>query len=210
MSYSAVRVRFGGIESKVARCLFGVLCLGAATSAAAGVIPISFNDFFADPAAQVSISADGSTATLAESDAFGLISLSNVPGLGDPNVVVAANGATLQFDYALDLPAGNTDVFHVALLDGTTGAVLDPLFEFFSSATGSGTIQFDLSSLVGQTLGLSFELASNDSVYSATLALSNLQIVSPTSVAEPPTLLLMCSSLLMLVAVRRRAPAGSR
>jgi hypothetical protein len=145
----------------------------------AGAIPISFNAFTYDSGAPVSVAADGSTATISESAELAVVFLSNLPGLGDPEVIVAAPGSLLVVDYQFDEPEGNDDSFHVALLDGTSGDSLGDAYEFSTSSSGSGSVQFDLSSLVGTTLGLQFGLAAelNDMQYSSSVALSNLHTV---------------------------------
>lgn len=153
---------------------------------------ISLTGFSFDPGAPVVIAADGSSAALTESESLAVVFLSNIPGFGDPELIVAAPGAMLRFDYQFDEPAGgNDDVFHVALLDGDNGDVLGGAFEFFASASGNGRVEFDLSSFVGTKLGLQFELAAEintDTLYSSALTVSNLEIV-PTAVVPLPTAL---------------------
>jgi MYXO-CTERM domain-containing protein len=189
--------------------------LFSATSAQA--IPISFNDFFREADAPVSVAADGSTATLGESPDFGLVYLSNLPGLGDPEVIIGGAGITLAFDYTFTMPSGNADIFHVALLDGLTGSVFGAAYELFVLATGGGHVTFDLSGLGGATLGMQFELAPElaDAAFDSLVTLSNLQLLAaeppppppPTGVPSPGTLPLLIAGGLALL--RRRSQQGT-
>lgn len=196
-------------------CLVALLSAGKAAA-----IPVSLNDFFHETDAPVTVSADGATATLGESDAFGLVYLSNVPELGDPEVIVGGAGVTLAFDYAFTLAANNADAFHVALLDGFTGAVLDTAYELFVLATGSGHQTFDLSALGGVRLGMQFELASepDDGGFDSILTISNLQLLlkepppppPPTDVPEPTSAFLLAGGLALLTArLRKRNQVSS-
>lgn len=174
-------------------------CAFAASMLFAAVLPanaasISLADFSFDPGAPVAIAVDGSSATLTESESLAVVFLSNIPGFGDPELIVAAPGAMLRFGFQFDEPAGgNDDVFHVALLDGDNGDVLGGPFEFFASASGNGQVEFDLSSFVGTKLGLQFELAAEmgDAVFSSVLTVSNLEVVPTAAVPLPAALPLM-------------------
>ena len=73
-----------------------------AGSAHADIIPIDLNDFFADP--EVTVSGAGDTAGFVESQSFFSTILSNDPGLGDPNVVLAGAGTQLLFDFVFTAP----------------------------------------------------------------------------------------------------------
>ncbi len=180
-----------------------VMALLLLAAGPAGAASISFNNFVFDAGAPVVITLDGSSATLTESASLGVVFLSNVPGLGDPELIIAAPGYMLTFDYQFDEPAGNDDVFHVALLDGTNGDPLGGAFEFFASGSSSGQVQFDLSSLVGLTLGLQFELAAEfgDAVLTSSLTLSNLQT---TPVPAPAAAPLLLTALAWAIRWRRR------
>lgn len=171
----------------------------------ANAIPLSFGDFYTDPGAPVVISSDGSSATLSEDPGFFAVVLSNVPGFGDPQLILPQNGTILSFSYSFSEPVGNDDVFHVALLDGLTGSVLDPTFEAFFTDTSAGLIKFDLSSLVGLTLGLQIELVPGlgDGSFDSILQLSHLDLTvpdtgPPTSVPEPSGVVLFAIALGLL------------
>jgi hypothetical protein len=72
--------------ARIAAAVGFVIALLSAGRAAA--IPIDLNAFFHFPDAPVTVSADGSTATLAESADFGAVVLDNIPAFGDPEVIV--------------------------------------------------------------------------------------------------------------------------
>jgi len=189
------------------------LALCAATTASAAIDSLSFNDFYSDPGAPIAISADGSTATFTESPALSVVFLSNIPALGDPAILIGSANAYLQFDYSFNLAANNQDVFHAAVLNGTTGDSLGGVYDLFVPATSSGTYKVDLSAQAGQTLGLQFELASliGDLGFDSSLTLSNLEVVTAgvVNAPEPPPALLMLPivGVLFLLERRRRTVA---
>lgn len=191
---------------RVARFAAKIGFLVASLSAAdAFAVPVSLNDFFYEAGAPVTVAADGSTATLGESDAFGVVFLSNVPALGDPEVILGGAGVTLAFDYSFTLGADNDDVFHVALLNGLTGDVLDVAYELLVDATGTGHKIFDLSTLGAVTLGLQFELVPQlaDLGFDSIVTISNLQLLKETSpppaqVPEPMTAFLLLGGLALV------------
>lgn len=162
----------------------------------AGAASISLADFSFDSGAPVAIAGGGSSATLTESESLAVVFLSNIPGFGDPELIVAAPGTRLRFWYQFDEPAGNDDVFHAVLLEGTNGDVLGGPLEFFASASGSGQVEFDLSSLVGMTLGLQFELAAEmgDAVFTSVLTVSDLELVPTAAIPLPAALPLMLTA----------------
>lgn len=180
---------------RTARFVCGLIALlGSIVPLTARAAAIDFNQLFHDPGAPIRIAADGSSAVLSEDPAVFAVFLSNVPGFGDPQLITATTGARLSFDYDFNEPANNADIFHFALLDGLTG---DPLAgeELFVTDTGSGTASFDLSALLGTTLGMQFELIPdllNDFGFDSTLTLSNLRIDTPvvTPVDEPGNVVL--------------------
>ena len=182
-----------------AQC-FGALLL---TTNAVAAAPVDLNGFFFEPGTPVTVSADGLSATLAESSDIGVVFLSNVPGLGDPQVIVAGAGNRLRFDYRFEEPLGNADVFHVALLDGNSGAPLGGTYELFVTATQNGFAEFDLSSLSGLALGLQYELSPelSDAGLDSIVTISNLQLVP---VPAPAALGLLSSALLTGTCLRKR------
>jgi len=196
-----------------ARIVAMALALCVATTASAEIDPLSFNDFYSDPGAPIAISADGSTATFTESPALSVVFLSNIPALGDPAILIGSANSYLQFDYSFNLAANNQDVFHAAVLNGTTGDSLGGAYDLSVPGTSSGTYKVDLSAQAGQTLGLQFELASliGDLGFDSSLTLSNLEVVTAgvVNAPEPPPALLMLPivGVLLLLERRRRTVA---
>lgn len=153
-------------------------------------VPINLNDFFADPT--VAIAADGYSAVLSEDPFFTPILLANDPGLGDPNVIVPGVGFQLMFDFDFSEGVADDDEFGAFVLDGATGLSVGAGFEIFIQNTSSGSVSFDLTSLVGQTLGLQFQLSAlpGDAGLGSTLTLSNVRIEGAIGIPEPSSLTL--------------------
>jgi hypothetical protein len=192
IGYLALMTRFRS-AARARRTVCHAFCLiiivATLVPAAARAAPIDFNQLFHDPGAPISIAADGSSAVLSEDPSVFAVFLSNVPAFGDPQLITAAPGARLAFEYSFNEPAGNADLFHFALLEGTTG---NPLAgnELFVTETSSGGVSLDLSAFIGASLGLQFELIpdlSNDLGFDSMLTLSNLRIELPdiTPLEEP-------------------------
>jgi hypothetical protein len=163
------------------------LLLPAVASATSS--PIDLNLLFREPGAPITVAADGSSATLGENAAAPTAVLSNIPGFGDPELISASAGGKLLFDYEY---FGNVDAAAFSLLDGLTGDSLNG-FSFFVQSPGTGTISWDLSSLLGTTLGVAFELIPVDEAFNSSVTISNVRIDRPdaTSVDEPETLALL-------------------
>lgn len=182
--------------------------LSATSASADTVTPISLLDFFAD--SSVAVAPDGSTATLSEDFSFSSVILSNDPGLGDPNVIIPAANRYLSFDYNfMETGTSADDEFGVFLLDGTTGASLGSPFEHFFDSSSSGSISFNLTSLVGvgSTIGLQFQLSAlfSDFSYDSTVSVSNLRLIDKMAIVPlPATGLLLMSGLTGFALTRRR------
>jgi hypothetical protein len=211
-SFSSGTVR----GSAVLRLMRGVLALAAMLSSTAVLAipidtvlstPIDMNLLFHEPGAPIGIAADGSSATLAEDPNVFAVFLSNVPDFGDPRLLTAAAGARLAFDYDFAEAPDNTDIFHFALLDGELGHALD-LFSLFVTQSGSGSASFDLSALVGTSLGLQFELVPDpqaDHGFDSLLTISQLRVETPViAVTEPGALALLALGLTAVMMLRRR------
>jgi hypothetical protein len=171
--------------------------------------PIDLNQMFHDPGAPIAIAADGSSATFTEDPSVFAVFLSNIPALGDPTLITAGVG-TLRFDYLFNEAPGDADLFHFALLDGESGAVLDP-FEVFVSEGGAGSIAFDLSRLAVASLGFQFELVpdlANDLAFGASLTIANLRVDTPIPASGPGGALALFSYCALLFAGRRRILRG--
>ncbi len=173
---------------------------------AAVATQISLNDFFADPT--VLVAPDGSNALMTEDPFFSSVLLSNDPGLGDPNVIIPQAGFDLIFDYVFTEGTllGENDEFGVFILDGFTGGSMGAPYEFFTDSTSAGTISFDLTGLVGQTLGLQFELNAlpGDIELGSWVEISNLRIEEATVIPEPSTIFLLGLGLLTTAGVSRK------
>jgi hypothetical protein len=187
--------------------LFYVILSLLLTPFASHAIAINLNDFFADPT--VTVAADGSSAFFAEEPGFSTVSLSNDPGLGDPNVIIPGAGIGLFFDYSFVEAAGEDDSVFQFVLDGVTGGSLGAMFEFSSTASSSGTVFFDLTSLVGTQLGLSFSLQSGvaDTGSNSTLTISNVRLDPIAAVPAPIALVNLLLGLGGLSVFRKRKRA---
>ncbi len=179
--------------------LISLLWFGAATQAG----PIDLNLFVADPS--VTIAVDGGSAIMREDHdpGVGRVLLVNDPGFGDPEVIIPGINKLLSFDYSFVEGLGEDDSFGAVITDASTGGSVGSPWEFFTSASSSGTIGFDLSALVGLTLGIQFQLerlpgdAASDSIVTvANVALGQAAIPAP--------LMLMNVGLIGLGAVRLR------
>lgn len=171
----------------------------------ASAAPLNFNDFYAD--SSVTVSADGFSAILEEDPALGVVLLANDPGKGDPAVLNSGLGLVLKFDYEFDLGANNEDEFSAFLLDTSSGdPISGGLYEFFTQSSGSGTITFNLTSLVATypVLGLQIQLSAlpGDSLLDSQLRVSNLRIEAA-EIVEPTSVLLLAGGVFGLR--RRRA-----
>ena len=76
-------------------------------------VPIDLNDFFADPT--VTVTPDGSFASITEDPGLSAVLLSNDPGLGDPNVIIPGLGVLLSFDFSFNEAGGELDEFGSSL-----------------------------------------------------------------------------------------------
>lgn len=170
-------------------------------------VPIDLNDFYADPT--VTVSADGSSALMAEDPFFSTVLLSNDPFFGDPGVFIPLDSATLTFDYSLSEPAGNDDYFFVWLFDWSTYTVLQDAhgndLSFSLADSGSGTVTWDLlgAGFLGTTVAMEFQLNANivDTLLTSQVTVSNVQI---NPVPEPATLFLVGSGLIGIILARRK------
>lgn len=191
---------------RAVRCVLLSLLLFVSGLTEAQATLIDLNDFFADPT--VTVAVDGSSAMIAEDPFFFSVLLSNDPGLGDPEVIVAAAGVSLLFDFDfVEGPVGEDDEFGAFLIDAGTGFSLGSPFEFFIDASSAGTVSFDLSGLVGTTLGLQFQLGAllGDAAFDSLVTISNVQLQT-VSVPEPPTLFLFFGGLMIALFWCRLVP----
>jgi len=201
------------IVKRAGQAAAAALLLGLGSGpAAATVMPLNLNDFFpVDPADPVTITPDGSSATIGEDPFFSPILLTNDPGAGHPTIIIPAPGRILAFEFDFDEPAGvgNDDEFGAFVLDGSTGSSIDPAFEFFAADTSSGTVEFDLSTLVGELLGMQFQLLAGPgddpfASLTSTVTISNLRLVDPVAVPAPGSLVLLLGAALLAAGARMR------
>lgn len=178
------------------------LFLTSAYVTAAVATPIDLNsiNFFADP----TVSLDGSSALMAE-DSFTPVIFQNDPGFGDPNIIIPQAGFALMFEYDFIEGGGEDDEFGAFILN-SIGDSAGPAYEFYTDETGSGTISFDLTGLVGQTLGLQFQLGAflGDQGVASTVLISNLRIEEAAVIPEPSTIFLLGLGLLSTAGISRK------
>jgi hypothetical protein len=157
------------------------------------VTPIDLSQFYADPSTSVAVAPDGASATLAEDTTVSPVLLADDPYFGDPDVIIPGPNVWLVFNYVFDEPARNSDEFGAYVIDSATGYSVGPAFEYFADSSGSGAVEWDLSSLVGKTLGLQFQLSElfGDTQLDSSVSITNVALEDRTGVPEPATLLLL-------------------
>ncbi len=167
---------------------------------------VNLNDFYQDPT--VTVSVDGYSAVIHEDSSLSSVLLSNNPSLGDPNVILPAAGLALVFNYSFAQPASNNqDEFGVFLVDANTGGSAGAAYESFIQMAGSGVKSFNLSGLVGSTIGLQFQLSAlpGDAAFTSTVTISNVRLEP---VPEPEEwAMLLVGSMLVGYQVRRKQKA---
>jgi hypothetical protein len=170
--------------------------------------PISLLDFTS--VGDVVVAGDGSEATLTfDSDSFGQAELTNN---GVPNVIIAANGTSLEFNYDYIPFAAGLTLFEARLFDtagGIFGGTLDTLFVDRFTVPQSGAVSWDLSGYTGLTLGLDFRFDNFDpglQFNGTTTTISNLAIVDnlPSPVPVPASIWLFGTALIGFIGISRR------
>jgi len=188
--------------SKISWGFVLLLCLPSLSQA----ISIDLNNFFPDPT--VTVTPDGSSAFFVEDPGFAEVTLSNDPGLGDPEIIIASQGMGLFFDYEFFEAPGEENSFFGFVLNGNIGSSVGPAYEYFADTSSSGSVSIDLTPLVGTQLGLAFSLQSGigDTGFNSTLLISNVRL-DPIVVPIPSALVQMVLGLGLLVSSRywRRA-----
>jgi hypothetical protein len=211
------------VQRSAGRALVAVLALLAMQPALAG--PIDLRLFYTFPAESVVTgstdgTAAGSFAQMSESLDYGVVSLSNDPGLGDPVLIDASEGPVLRFQYEFisESPTDCGDLCDtlVATLfaadpnDSTIGGPLDGfLANAVINALGIGEVSFLLSSFnlpSNLVFGLQFDLLAFDAGAGSAALVRGLEVYDPNAVvnvAEPPGLALLLIGLIAMVARRR-------
>ena len=190
-------------------CVFALVGVMSSLASADTITAIDLNDFFPDP--EVTVAVDGSTADFVESGAFFSVGLFNDPSFSfEPYVIVPAPGRLLRFEFDFDEPTGNDDIFTAFLVNSVSGGFpISPAFDFLASSTSSGTVTFDLSSLVpdaDSSTGLIFQLNAlpGDGFLDSTLTISNVRLVDPDVIPEPSAWALFGLAAAVLAWRRRR------
>ena len=175
---------------------------------------IDLNDFHVT--GNVSITTDGSSATMTEDPDYGSTLLSKDSYfLNCSGLYVPVDSMSLTFDYNFAEPSENIDEFYAVLYDLSfydtplTDSNENDL-EFFTDASGSGTVTWNLlgTGFLGTTVGMEFQLnwAMYDSNPSSTLNKNSSVIISNVKInpiPEPATLFLIGAGLAGLFAVRK-------
>ena len=138
----------------------------------ADTTPIDLNNVFSDTT--VLVASDGSSATFNEIPFFSPVSLINDPGLGDTNVIIADVGTRFLFDFNFTEATTEDDFFNFSL----TGISFGSVFEFSIDFSATGYVAIDMSSLVGNSIGATFQLGSNfyDTGSNSTVFISNVTL----------------------------------
>ena len=195
--------------------LAAAACALLLVTAPAQAVLIDLNDFFASPAANVSILVDGSSATMSENNLFADTLLTNNP-LFDPNVIIAGVGTILSFDYSGFNPTHLGDSFGAYIINPLDGLSVGAPFEFFTTSSASGSVSFDLSALDGQDIGLEFQLFSNvyNRFHPTIVTVSNVQlleeVIGPNPVPEPGMMAIFGLGLAGLGFARRRKMVSAK
>ena len=180
-----------------------LVCASLCLPVAAATTSVSFEDFNTfDPEVLV---VSPTLATMTDSEFVSTVTLTNDPFAFDPEVIVPAVGRLLTFDYAFDQAPGNIDEFSVYLFDAADGPFFGLLDSTTITSSGSGGVSFDLTSYVGLSLGLQFELFDPGFLTGSSVTLSNLVLSDATALAPvpvPPALMLFISAIGMLKLVR--------
>ncbi len=165
------------------------------TAHQAYAMPLNLNDFTHN-SSFTTVAADGSAATINEDADFATSFLGVDPFFGEPNIIIAAADAVLNFSYIFTEAENNDDAFQVNLFDSDNLVFLET---FFIEDSGSGTVSFDLSSYVGLTLGLSFDLRAFDFLLGSSAEVFDVSITTlVTAVSESGVLSLFVVAFLVL------------
>ena len=180
------------VKRLIAFLLF-LLWFGFVSNATATIIDIDLNEFYFD--SSVTVSADGSSATLAEDPNYFSVVLSSDPIWGASGTLVPDNLESIQFYYNFIEPVSNDDEFYAGIFDGGSGTLMD---EFYTSDPGSRQVGFDLSGIDPSIdlLGIEFQLNawSGDMALTSTLEISDVVMeTSSNPIPEPGTMVLFAT-----------------
>lgn len=170
-------------------------------SSQVSALMVDLNEFTAFAGTNVTINADGLSASLYEDDFIGYTTLEH------SGYAMPMDSLLLTFDYSMDVAPDNIDYFDFYLGDLTA-----PLFST-DGTSSTGALSFDVSAYAGDFLPMIFSLTSDwpgiDLGLESVLTISNLQIVqSGAAVPEPGSFMLMSLGLLgVFFSFRRKVVA---
>lgn len=156
-------------------------------------IPIDLTTFTANPASDVVINPDGSSATLFEDWAVAPVSFSN------SSFSIPSDALSLSFDYALVVAAFNDDYFDFYIND----VIAPDFWDGGPEGTYSGTYTYGLAALRGHTIPIIFNLMYGwgDGGYESYLTVSNVNL---NPVPEPSTIFLLSIGILGAIGLRKK------
>jgi hypothetical protein len=156
-----------------------------------------------DASGNGAVAFDNGVANLSTGDGFGLYSAVLVQGddgffnFNSP-ILIDAQQSWLVFDLwqvARDIDANESgasllnDIFNLSIYDAFDPS-FDLLFTDLMITSQQQTFLLDISSLIGRSVALSFEVNDEDDGFNSTFSLDNVQLTTLVSVPEPSTLLL--------------------
>ncbi len=169
-------------KSVVLLCtLLMVSCITFPSLASALTPQIDLNDFYAD--SSVTVSPDGSSATMNEDSSLSTVLLSNDPFMGEPGIFIPSDSMSLTFDYNFIEGDGDEDEFLAYLFDYNTGSTLTDnsgnFLELWLDSSDSGTVNWNLlgASFLNTTVGMEFQLNAFDSDMDSSVTVSNVSVV---------------------------------
>ncbi|MHC1725304.1 MAG: PEP-CTERM sorting domain-containing protein [Syntrophobacteraceae bacterium] len=162
----------------------------------AGATPIDLGTFAHDLGVNVS----GSSASFYLQDPFG------VESIHSSSFFVPLDAIEISFNYTLDPGVGTIDwfAFTIGLPVPPGGSPLSPILSVTDSVTSS--FHLDLTAYQGQTISISWALlwgGPTNSTMPSRASISNVELLTRTSVPEPTTLFLLGGGLLSLCVIRR-------
>lgn len=171
--------------------LLGFPMLFASVSYAT-IVPLDLRTF--DAVGTVLVNEDGSSAILEEDLGSADVLLSSDFLLD--GAIISGPIVSLIFEYDFNEATGESDEFSAFLIDVGTGEMIGHGYQFLVQDSGRGQVRFNLSTLIGQTLGLQFQLSSllGDSGLSSTARVTDPRLESEL-IPEPATLVLIAAGL---------------
>ncbi len=159
----------------------------------ASTIPIDLNSFLTDDPSEVIIDPTGTSATMSNSTPYWSVYLFN-DYIIDP---IPWNLFSLQFDFDFTKPGGGDSEFFAFIYDSNNYDPLNPIREFYTSASQSDTVSWDLTGLDPSilSLGLEFQLNTNESFPGGQVTIGNVAYET-NPIPEPGSIILLGMGLL--------------